>query len=244
MKRRFSLSVKVIVGLMFLLSLVLVSAVSADDEDDGPRTYEVTIVNLTSGQPFTPPLIATHKKGFNLFERRGYASEYIQEIAENGNLAPMIEHLTDNEYVSDFVVAVAGDPPPLMPRDMVTIEITADSEDDRISFVSMLICTNDGFTGIPSVRLPKNVGKSRVNLVTSYDAGTEINTEDFNDLVPPCGPLTGVDSDGAGTGASNPDLAEGKRISRHRGIVGDNDLDSAIHDWSEPTGIIVVTRTN
>ncbi|MFK7800218.1 MAG: spondin domain-containing protein [Anaerolineae bacterium] len=242
MKQRFSLPAKVTVGLILLMSLLLASVASADNYET--RTYEVTVVNLTGGQPFTPPVIATHEKGFHMFQRGKNATTYVQEIAENGNLAPMVEFLTGNEWVSDFVVAVAGDPPPLMPRNVITVEISAESGHDQLSFVSMLICSNDGFAGVNSVNLPKNVGQSKVRLVQAYDAGTEINTEDFADIVPPCPALTGVESDDDGTGMSNPDLAEGKKIKRHRGIVGDNDLDSAIHGWTGPAGVIVITRTN
>src|SRR5918999_2461253 len=33
----------------------------------GPTTYEVTITNLTSGQPLTPPVLATHRRPVHLF---------------------------------------------------------------------------------------------------------------------------------------------------------------------------------
>ena len=41
-----------------------------------------------------------------------------------------------------------------------------------------------------------------------YDAGTELNTEDFADIVPPCQGLIGVSSEDGGTGMSDPSLAE------------------------------------
>ena len=43
---------------------------------------------------------------------------------------------------------------------------------------------------------------------------------------------------------SNPELAENGKIKRHRGIAGGNDLIPEIHDWTGPTGVIIVTRTN
>ncbi|MFV1989559.1 MAG: spondin domain-containing protein, partial [Acidimicrobiales bacterium] len=66
---------------------------SDDDEesdDDRVRTYEVTITNLTEGQPFTPPLVAVTDKRVRLFKVGRAASPEIREIAENGNLAPML----------------------------------------------------------------------------------------------------------------------------------------------------------
>lgn len=241
MKRQISLNAKLIVAICLLMSLALASIVSADSSDK--RTYQVTVVNLTEGQWFTPPVIATHEKEFRLFERRQAATFEVKEIAENGNLQPMIDSLTDNKWVSDFQVAVAGDPPPLMPKGLVTIEITANSDHDVLSMVSMLICTNDGFGGTDSMRLPKRVGASRISQVRGWDAGTEINTEDFADIVPPCPALTGAETTDTGTGISNPDLAENGVIKRHRGVNGGNDLIPAIHDWTGATGVIVVTRT-
>ena len=48
----------VIAAAMTVLMLLLIPAASAGNV----RTYEVTITNLTGGQPLTPPLAATHKK--------------------------------------------------------------------------------------------------------------------------------------------------------------------------------------
>ena len=63
-----------------------------------------------------------------------------------------------------------------------------------LSYASMLICTNDGFTGADGLRLPKRVGAAVSATSYAYDAGTEINTEYFGDIVPPCPALTGVAS--------------------------------------------------
>lgn len=160
-----------------------------------PATYSVTIENLTSGQPFTPPVIATHRQPVELFHVGKTASVEVKEIAENGNLDPMVELLESSKHVFDFEVAVAGDPPPLMPGQTVTVELEAGLGAKNLSFVSMLICTNDGFTGLDTLRLPKLVGHETTVYANAYDAGTEINTEDFADIVPPCPALTGVPSD-------------------------------------------------
>jgi hypothetical protein len=106
----------------------------------------------------------------------------------------------------------------------------------------MLICTNDGFTGVDSLRLPKDVGDAVVVRSASYDAGTETNTEDFADIVPPCQGLVGVSSGEPGTGMSNPALAEGGVIHHHPGIAGGADLVPAIHGWTDPVAEITVER--
>ena len=106
----------------------------------------------------------------------------------------------------------------------------------------MLICTNDGFTGVDSLRLPKDVGDAVVVRSAGYDAGTERNTEDLADIVPPCQGLVGVTSGEPGTGTSNPALAEGGVIHHHAGIVGGADLVPAVHGWSDPVAEITVER--
>ena len=109
------------------------------------------------------------------------------------------------------------------------------------SYVSMLICTNDGFTGADSLRLPQKVGDVVSVDSDAYDAGTEVNTEYFGDIVPPCQGLIGVTGD-PGTGASNEDLAEGGVITHHDGIVGDSDLLPDTHGWSNPVASITIER--
>ncbi len=225
-----------------IAALALLPAAGAAHADPPAAVYEVTITNLTHGQWFTPPLLATHRRPLHVFEVGAPASFELKEIAENGNLAPMIAALSADRHVSEVVVAVAGDPPPLGPGASVTVQISAERGAKFLSMAAMLICTNDGFTGLDRVRLPKRVGRSAHFYADGYDAGTEINTEDFADLVPPCPALTGVPTTDPGTGASNPALAEGGVIHHHGGILGGNDLVPAIHGWANPVAQIVVTR--
>jgi hypothetical protein len=106
-----------------------------------------------------------------------------------------------------------------------------------------LICTNDGFTGVDGMKLPDKVGKTTTKMTDGYDAFTEINTEDYADIVPPCQGLIGDTSGDPGTGVSNPALAEGGVITHHEGIQGGNDLDPEIHGWEDPVAEIEVERT-
>ncbi|NIR46650.1 MAG: hypothetical protein GWN99_19780 [Gemmatimonadetes bacterium] len=208
----------------------------------GSATYEVTIYNLTSGQPLTPPLASVHRKPVSLFTVGDPASFELKEIAENGNLGPMVGRLDGDKHVNDVVVAVSPGPPPLLPGASISFEVEAERGAKYLSIVSMLICTNDGFTGIDGVRLPRDVGASVTMYTDGYDAGTEVNTEDFADLVPPCPVLTGVSSTDPGTGTSNPALAEGGVIRHHPGIQGGADLVPGIHGWSDPVAKIEIER--
>ena len=103
----------------------------------------------------------------------------------------------------------------------------------------MLICTNDGFAGLDSRRLPRNDGNTRSYNVRAYDAGTEINTELHVDLVP--APFCG--GGGLGTDVTDPALAENGVVKRHRTIRGVGDLDDTF-DWSGSVAQLSITRND
>ncbi len=243
--RTRSLSAWVGVVAMAALSTILAAPAGGTDL----ATYEVTITDLTGGQPLTPPVIATHNGGIHIFQVGRPASFEVKEIAENGNLAPLASALGADGRVFD--VEAGGFPlvPPGLPGsgslpDSVTLTIAGTSSAKYISLESMLICTNDGFTGLDRVRLPNGVGDSVTLLTNAYDAGTEVNTEEFADIVPPCQALVGVSSGEAGTGVSNPALAEGGVIHHHEGILGIADLVPAIHGWTDPVAEVVIERVS
>ena len=230
----------VLAALSMLTILVGSPAVSAGQG----RTYEVTITNLTGGQPFTPALVATHKGNDEFFTVGKAASFGLQEIAENGNIPPMFGRVSGDNSFDDVVIQTgATGPPPIVPGETVTFTIEGGPPFNFLSWASMLICTNDGFTGVDTLKLPNDVGDSVSRYTEGYDAGTETNTELFADIVPPCGPLTGQDSMGQGTGTTDPNLDEGGVIHHHSGILGVGDLDTGINGWANPVAKITVERT-
>lgn len=241
MKRRNRLWLPVLAAAT-LATIVLASPAVAKN----PNQYRVTITNLTGGQPFTPPVVATHRRATSVFEIGAPASFGVKEIAENGNNAPLLDALAGDPFVSDSLQGSAG---PLVPPgtplfgmfgNSATFTITADPAANYFSWVSMLVCTNDGFTGVHGLRLPKQVGESVTVTTRGYDAGTERNTEDFADIVPPCQGLIGISSGEAGTGMSNPALAEGGVISLHSGIAGGSDLLRGVHGWANPVARVTI----
>ena len=221
--------------------------------DDGIRmstkttAYDVTIKNLTHTQPFTPAVIATHRSNAELFATGKTASPEIRNVAENGDVPGLVQWWHDNADASQVAVAFGGgEHPPIMPGESFTITIVADRGADQLSIASMLICTNDGFTGGAGLPLPRAFGETATYMARAYDAGTERNTEDFADLVPPCQALRGVSSDDAGTGMSNPELAEDRMIARHAGIHGDlptSDLTVEAHGWDVDAPVMQITVT-
>lgn len=215
-----------------------------------PRSYEVTIENLTGGQAFSPPVVAAHRGRDAIFDVGSPATVGVREIAENGNNAPLVAQLAANPFgqIGGFVEGTAPLVPAGVPGDAMfdqsaTLALDAPRRAARLSLATMLICTNDGFTGLDSVKLPARVGQTKVRTSAGYDARTERNTEDYADLVPPCQGLIGDSSGEPGTGNSNPALAEGGVISHHPGIDGTiDDLDAAIHGWTDPVARVTVER--
>lgn len=216
------------------------------------RDYEVTITNLTSGQPLTPPVVATHHGKHAVFDVGQPASVGVREIAENGNSAPLLAFLDADPFdrFGGFAESGTG---PLVPEGLpgdemfdqsATLEVSGKRSEKRLSWVSMLICTNDGFTGVDGLKLPQKVGKATKTKTNAYDAFTELNTEDYADIVPPCQGLVGDTSEDQGTGVSNPAIAEGGVIAKHAGIQGGTDLDPEIHGWENPVAEIRVERTS
>lgn len=210
----------------------------------GGSKYKVTISNLTAGQPFTPPVLLTHSSRTGVFGLGDQASAEIQALAENGNSVPLVTALSGDVHVAQVVEGTA----PLVPANnpggtpfesSATFTISTHGNARYLSIVSMLICTNDGFTGVDTVRLPS---KKRTVFSVAYDARTEQNTEDFADMVPPCQGLIGVSSDDMGTGMTNPLLSEDGVVIPHAGINGGADLQPAVHGWGDPVAKIVIER--
>jgi hypothetical protein len=236
--------------------------VQHDDDNDGgdddkvrTSTYRVTIKNLTPGQPLSPPVVATHRGDDQLFEVGEPASVGVREIAENGNNAPLRAFLEANPFgvISDSAESSVplfpedtpgGEEPPNPPDfpDEVTLTVEADRHARNLSVVTMLVCTNDGFTGVNSLKLPK-AGRTVTVKTNGYDAHTEVNDEDLAHIVPPC-QLIGVSSGEPGMDVSNPALAEGGVIAHHEGIKGGSDLVPSVHGWKNPVAEIKVTAVD
>lgn len=223
-------AITLVVAAAMAVTVLAVPASASGGGDHWNRTYKVTITNLTDTQLTTPFVVATHSSRFNLFRRGRTASDGLQQLAENGGVPVLVDELDGKRRVSD--VGVAGGAP-VGPGESVEVYVSADWWAWRVSLAGMLICTNDGFGGINKARLPWFGQKTYYG--RSYDAGTEINTEAYADLVPPC--------DGQGqSGMTNPDLAENGVVHRHQNIQGGADLTPDAHGWDEPVIKVTVQR--
>ena len=234
MRRTLSISLAAM-----LLALIAGAALPAGAQSARPSSFRVTITNLAEGQPLTPPVVALHKANVDIFTVGEAASFEVKEIAENGNNAPLLGVLGSLNAVADFAEGTTGPlVPPGTPGDAmfdqsVEFELAPEPGSRFLSVVSMLICTNDGFSGVDSIHVPKAVGETVTHLANAYEAGTEANTEDLRDMVPPCQDLMGV-TGGPGTGQSDPALAQNSVIQHHSGITGRRDLIPEVHGWTDP----------
>lgn len=215
------------IGLAFLAALFALVAIGPA-EAGSEAEYHVTVTNITDGQPQTPWIVATHSGTVSAFEVGQPASAGLQSVAENGGVPDLVAELSGVVYDA----AVAGSAP-IAPHSSASAYVTSGPGARKLTVVGMLICTNDGFAGLNSVTL--NRSGSQTFYGYAYDAGTEINTQDYEDLVPPC--------DGLGqTGMTNPALAEGGVVHPHAGITDTGDLDPAVHGWTGPVIEVVVER--
>jgi len=229
-------------------AIFMVAGLAEIPQSEAAKTiqYKVTITNITPGQPLTPPLLVTHTKNVGIFTTGEEASHELSQLAENGNFDPLVEKLSGMAGVGQVVTGEV----PLVPANnpgetgfshTETFMISTSPGTKFLSFASMLICTNDGFTGLDTLRLPSK--KTTVYSV-AYDARTEKNTEDFVDMVPPCQGLIGISSADPGTGMSNPLIAEEGIVIPHPGIVGGDDLLPEVHAWGDPVAKIIIERMN
>jgi hypothetical protein len=187
MKWRYLSILAIIVAAVGLVT-PLSRGVAIADYEDNPMMYKVTIENWTSGQPFSPPVLATHHGSLEMFKVGEAASSELEAIAENGDQIPMFNLFSASSGVTDAVDIGA----PILPGSATTVTIMG-RPGDKLSLATMLICTNDGITGLNRVPLPQK--GSMIFLTNGYDAGTEDNSEMSEDIVDPCGvagPVTGI----------------------------------------------------
>jgi len=211
---------------------------AANADDAATHTYEITVTNLTTGQPMSPGVFMTHTKQQSLFSVGAAASEGIRFIAENGDPSMAVGAVTGQPGIVDVQSIGApihriGGPGP----NSLTFQIAARANANRFSFAVMLICTNDGFTGLDAVKLPGGFAPATYYTM-AYDAGTERNDETSGSIVPPCfgiGPVSGPGGGGARTPTSDV-------IAPHAGIQGGAALDPAQHGWAEPVTKVTIQR--
>ncbi|WP_462159618.1 spondin domain-containing protein [Pseudoalteromonas sp. GB56] len=193
-------------------------------------TYEVTVTNLTNAQPFSPIAIALHQEG-DFWTLGESASGALEVLAEGGDNSALLAEST--------VMASTSGSAPLGAGSDETLSVTIqDISDAKLTVATMLVNTNDAFTGVNAVSLASlSVGSSMSLYGNTYDAGTEVNSEAM-------GTIPGPTDGGEGF---NADREDGGFVSMHPGVVSmddglSNSILNAEHKFDNPAVMVKITR--
>ncbi|MCF7502029.1 spondin domain-containing protein [Pseudoalteromonas sp. L1] len=196
-------------------------------------TYEFTIQvsNLTAAQPLSPIAVISHTENM-LWEIGSPASTALEVMAEGGNNSDLL--------AVDFATAVASADAPLPPGSQVTLSLSTEQLDSlKISLATMLVNTNDAFTGLNAIDVSSLAVDEALTFTTfAYDAGTEANSE-------AAGTIPGPADSGEGFNEERNDV---NYVAMHPGVVSQHDgLSSSVlssqHKFDNPLTQVVITRT-
>jgi hypothetical protein len=226
--------------------------------DQGPvggfGAYSVSVTNLTHGQPMAPSAIVVHEPGYNLFMSGQPSTLGLENLAEGGSPAMLIDEAQNDLAFLDAVNS-NGINGPGATTDIVTVLVPElDMDNVKLSVATMLVDTNDGFAGVNAKDISNMaIGETRVFIAPVWDAGTEANTETAATMPGPAASAQGGGGAAAGFDAARDDLIDAVRI--HAGVVTKENatdpslegLSTSILDQSDrfdnPGARIVVTRT-
>jgi hypothetical protein len=214
------------------IGLLASPASGSDDDDEGSgraKTYRVTVENLTpphtsgpGAQPLSPPLFVVHSNRADVWSVGDIASHGLAAIAEDANNSVLESALSGLPGVRS-VDTGAGGPIPSGTSRSFTVE--AAGRFNRLSLVTMLVNTNDAFTGLDSLHL---TGRRSHVLTQAYDAGSERNNELKSHVPGPC------------CGNAFVRDPEGLVVGMHEGITGRGQLLPSVYGWNGPAARITV----
>ncbi|WP_462166077.1 spondin domain-containing protein [Pseudoalteromonas sp. GB43] len=193
--------------------------------------FTVQVTNLTNAQPLSPIAAIAHSEGM-LWQIGEPASAALELMAEGGDNSELL--------ATDFAMASSSAESPLPPGEQVTLMLSTEQLDSlKISLATMLVNTNDAFTGLNAIdvsSLAVNESLSRTSF--AYDAGTEANSEAL-------GTIPGPADSGEGYNEMRDDI---NRVAMHPGVVSQDDgLTNSVltsqHKFDNPVARITITRT-
>ena len=194
--------------------------------------YRITVKNLTPEQPFSPVTVIAHNFESPQFVAGTAASQALELLAEGGsNLG-----FENNAGVSQVVAADSE----TAPGATEVLELSFNEDQlNHISVLTMLVNTNDAFTGISNFDLTSLENGEKVTFRANvYDAGTEANSE-ARGTIP--GPADG------GQGY-NPQRNDVNKVHIHPGVISKEDGFAASvlfakHRFDNPAMSVVIERT-
>lgn len=204
---------------------------SDDDKMVSTPKYEVSLTNVTSGQPMAPAFVALHSSNYEVYTLGSSASVSLEALAEGGDNSMLLAEATATTDVDD----AQGFSGLLKPG--MTSTVNVEGNDDYLSLAGMLVNTNDGFIGLESYHVSHlKVGESETLELATYDAGTEANSESAATLAGQMGEgFTTVRDDA------------NDKVRLHAGVITSDDglitsALTAMHRFDNPTALLKITR--
>ena len=216
------------------LGLAACSSNNNDNPAPGPETfsYRISLLNLTNAQPLSPPAVILNEANYRAWTTGEAASVALETLAESGDASELVKGQSAHPSSSSTAV--------LLPGTSQNLEVTSsDSTDNALTVASMLVNTNDAFTGVTAIDLSEmKKGDVRVYTTSAYDAGTEFNDEIARNIPGPAG-------GGEGFNAARDDVTA--VVTHHGGVVSQDDGYEAsalteAHRFDNPVMRIEVTR--
>ena len=210
----------------------------SDNNDSANKTemlsYNIEVNNLTSNQPLSPVLAQLHNSEYAAWKIGQAASLGLEMLAEGGDNSTLLNGKMPNVYRSISGVSAIG--PGASDMQSIQTEMSANM---KLTFISMLVNTNDAFIGQTGIDLSNLVvGEEVKYFLPIYDAGTEANSE-LQGTIP--GPADG----GEGFNMARDDV---DYVARHPGIVGidqgySESVLNSTHGFDSPAAVLTITRT-
>ena len=231
-------------ALAFVVFATIGLAGCSDNDNDSPapvvppvvapvmQDYSITVTNLTANQPMSPIAVVSHTSDSTLWSTGMPASVALETLAESGDGSTLADEPGVNELVSGAGIVPPG------ASETITLSLNpADVAD--LSVVTMLVNTNDAFTGTTGFDLTAlTLDETATLRVIVYDAGTEANSEAKGTIPGPADGGEGFD------GARD----DNDKVHGHSGVISMDDglMDSVLsasHRFDNPAMLIKVTRT-
>ncbi len=185
--------------------------------------YEVSVQNLTKGQPLTPAAIVIHDGSFELFKLGSPSTQGLYQLAEDGMTANLRSEVEAENFRLETFSGIT------LPGQVGSTTFEAGPK-DKISVASMLARTNDAFaSSLAPLSLYLKKGQSYSRLLYVFDAGSELNNE-LQSFIPAFG------NPGVRT-----EMGEGF-VTFHPGFQGVGDLDLQNFAFAPQAAKITIKR--
>jgi hypothetical protein len=214
--------------------------------------FNVKVTNLTHGMYLGDVQIAAHPQNQGVPISGDASGTGIQTLAETGDVSDLVAEFEANSTSPDLATLTDTGDGKTGPGESIAADFTSAAANVRLTILSKISPTNDGFVALNSIIIPTEPGLYTFNMI-AYDAGTEANDEVVyvgTDTVGVQGiaiaALGDMNTGTNGSGAAGPD--NNTTIHVHRGVLGDDldssgisDLDITTHRWLNPVARVIIT---